>query len=118
MAVLRWLGEKSVPPRTILCTPSKALETWVLVGLFPGDNVVRRRSNIECHENPERILQGKSKKRRLVSRGKKDVDKYQELAPEFADHWSRVRAQCSEAARFENDFRSAVALLSDKERAS
>ena len=29
-AMLRWLGEDAVPPRVVLCTPSKATEAWLL----------------------------------------------------------------------------------------
>ncbi|MFH1115694.1 MAG: hypothetical protein V1792_17430 [Pseudomonadota bacterium] len=117
-AVLGWLGEVSPPPRTILCTPSKALETWLLVGLFPDDNVLQRDSDIECREKPETILQGKPRKRRLVSSGSKDVAKYRETAPEFADQWDSVTRLCTEAARFEEDFHRAMASLDTARGAS
>jgi hypothetical protein len=110
---LRWLGETSLPPHTIICTPSKALETWVLIGLFPHDPVVKRRNNIECRDHPEAILQGKPLPRRLVSRGKKIVDKYLELAPEFAANWQQVARRCSEARRFDDELRN---QLDDFER--
>lgn len=110
-AILHWLGEVSVPPGTVFCTPSKALETWLLVGLFPDDNVVQREDDIECREAPETILQGKPKKKRLVTSGRKDVDKYREVASEFAGSWDSVTSRCSEAARFENDFRQALKLF-------
>ena len=100
---LRWMGEQSVPPRMVICTPSKALETWILVGLFTDDSVSMR-DDVECHPNPSDTLQGKPLTRRLVRSGKKNIEKYQALAPEFALKWNTVTARCQEASRFENDF--------------
>jgi hypothetical protein len=109
--VLRWLGEDSPPARTVFCTPSKALETWILVGLFPDNLLVRRQNHIECRENPETVLRGMPKERRLISGSHKHKDKYLELAPEFAEHWALVTERCTEARRFEEDFRSTVGTL-------
>ena len=108
--VLRWLGETTTPPHMIFCTPSKALETWILVALFPDDSIASR-SEVECYRNPANTLQGKPQGRRLVRSGKKNVEKYRELAPECARNWSMVTTRCSEAARFENSFLSALAPL-------
>jgi hypothetical protein len=101
--VLKWMGEAATPPQTVFCIPSKALETWMLVGLFPGDGVAER-DDVECRPNPAVTLQGKPLKRRLLSSGKKHVEKYKEFAPEFARNWSTVVARCTEARRFENEF--------------
>lgn len=107
---LRWMGETVTPPQTILCTPSKALETWLLVGLFPNDRVAKR-NDMGCSKNPANTLQGKPLKRRLVSSGKKNVEKYKEFAPEFARNWSTAAARCTEALRFENEFLIALSQL-------
>lgn len=109
--VLRWLGEDSSPPRTVFCTPSKALETWLLVGLFPNSPVVRSRDHIECRPDPETSLRGLPRERRLISGSHKNKQKYQQLAPEFAENWASVTGRCTEAQRFEEDFRIALAAL-------
>ena len=36
-----------VPPRTVLCIASKALETWAAAALYPNDPVVRN-TILEC----------------------------------------------------------------------
>lgn len=108
--VLRWMGEETTPPQLVFCTPSKALETWILVGLFPKDRVAKR-VDVECRRNPANTLQGKPVERRLVRSGKKNVDKYEELAPEFTANWNTVKSRCSEAARFEDDFLHALSQL-------
>ncbi len=105
--VLKWMGESAIPSQTVFCIPSKALETWILVGLFPDDEVAKR-EDVECRSNPANTLQGKSLGRRLVSSGKKDVAKYKELAPEFARNWNTVTVKCTEALRFENEFSMAL----------
>jgi hypothetical protein len=110
---LKWMGEAATPPRTVFCIPSKALETWVLVGLFPNDGVVGR-EDLECRPNPSDTLQGKPLKRRLVSSGKKNVGKYKEFAQEFARNWGTVAARCIEARRFENEFVIALSQLKNQ----
>lgn len=109
--ILRWLGENSPPPRTVLCVPSKSLETWLLVGLFPDTPVVRRQDDIECRENPQTALRGQPTSRKLISGNHKKEEKYRDLAPEFAENWKRVTGRCSEARRFEVDFELALAAL-------
>jgi hypothetical protein len=106
---LGWMGEPVTPPFLVLCTPSKALETWVLVGLFP--HTVARWRDVECRPNPANTLRGQPMNRRLVRGRHKDVDMYRESAPKFARNWNEVTARCSEAARFENDFLCALAQL-------
>jgi hypothetical protein len=101
--ILRWMGEQVLPTRIVICTPSKALETWLLVSLFP-DDIIARKKDVECHQNPANILQGKPLPRRLVRSGRKNIEMYRHLADEFALNWDNITARCSEASRFENDF--------------
>lgn len=105
---LRWMGEESTPQSTVFCTPSMALETWILVSLFPADQVAAR-PDVECHPDPASTLQGKPLKDRLVRSGKKDVDKYKSAAAGFAGNWSTVTDRCTEALRFETEFINALA---------
>src|SRR5205809_2672941 len=97
-----WLGEQIAPPRVVLCTPSKSLETWVLVGLFPQDTVGRR-ADVECHATPEAQLQNKPAGTRLIRSGQKQLRRYLESEDAMRVAWPRVRARCSEAERFSID---------------
>jgi hypothetical protein len=102
--MLRWLGEENCPQRLILCTPSKALETWILVGLFPKNQTARSR-NLECRNRPQSCLPRKPEARRLISGDNKLPEKYRDLAAEFGANWDRVARRCSEAGRFDHEFR-------------
>src|SRR6478735_7995827 len=37
LAMLSWVGEAHTPPRTVLCTPSKSTDAWVMAACFPMD---------------------------------------------------------------------------------
>jgi hypothetical protein len=105
--LLRWMHEHDAPPRTVLCTPSKALEAWVLVALYPNDRVVKS-GGVECKESPENLLSAKPAAERLVRHGKKVVEKYEDRAQDFANAWPQVRVVCSEAERFSREFLAVV----------
>jgi hypothetical protein len=105
--LLGWMGETVPPFKTVLCTPSKAIETWVLVALFP-QNQFAASADAECRANPGARLQAGPKARRLIRSGKKDVRKYRESAIEIAEAWPRVRRRCTEAERFSVEFLSAL----------
>lgn len=108
---LRWMGEtddRGISSKVVFCIPSKALETWILVGLFPEDRIANL-PTLECRDNPESTLQSKPLDRRLVRSGRKIPEKYEELAPEFANNWNTVKARCGEAERFETEFLDALA---------
>lgn len=40
--LLRWFGESTTPPKTVLCTPSKNIEAWVVVALFPDAALLKK----------------------------------------------------------------------------
>jgi hypothetical protein len=105
--LLRWAGERDTPPRTVLCTPSKSSETWVLCALYPTNRAVAS-ENVECNESIEGVLQGMPAATRLISGGRKHVDRYMDRAPEITSAWPAVRARCNEAQRFSTDFTSSV----------
>ena len=105
--LLRWAGEADVPPRTVLCTPSKSTEAWVLAALYPADRLVAG-GNLECYGTPHLQLQSKPKRGRLVTGGKKILDTYRLRAGEITGAWPNVRAQLSEAHRFSGDFEVCV----------
>ena len=107
VVLLRWVGEMCVPPRTVLCTPSKCTEAWVLSALYQADRVVVS-GNVECHASPDLQLQAKPLRGRLVSGGKKFPKMYRKRAPEISAAWAHVRVRCTEAERFSNEVGAVV----------
>lgn len=101
--LLGWLGESSVPPGAVLCIPSKSIETWLLVGLFP-DNKEVVKGNVECRWGFEVQL----RKYGLIRGKQKLVDQYEARAEDFRNAWSEIRGKCNEAERFSTEF---LALL-------
>lgn len=105
--LLRWMAEADTPRSVVVCTPSKALEAWVLAGLYPEDRFVRD-GRLECRDSPVLLLQSKPQEGRFVRGGKKQVDVYIGRAEEFGAAWPRVRVTCTEAERFANDLVAAA----------
>ena len=101
--VLNWLGAHECPPRIILCTPSKSIETWVLAAIRSENDVVQR-DDWECHPNPERQLAALPKPRRFEKR----PDDYRRRQSEIKKAWPQVSARLTEAARFEAEFLAAI----------
>lgn len=96
--LLRWIGKTTLPPRTILCTPSKSSETWVVAALFP-DDVEMQRKGWECHPNPEARLAVQP----VGQRVKMSEKAYKQLEGRLVEEWPRVSSQLSEAERFATD---------------
>ena len=107
LVMLRWLGQVNLPPKTILCTPSKNTEAWVLCALYPQDGIVRS-GDVECHGTPQNQLQAKPSGGRTISGGKKIVSMYLQRQSEITSAWTQVRASCTEANRFSEDFEGAL----------
>lgn len=101
--MLGWLNETAVPPHTVLCTPSKSIETWVLVGLFP-ENEQAVRANIECRWG----LDVQLRKYGLIKGRQKLIEQYRANEESFRKAWPNVRAKCSEAERFSQEFLALV----------
>jgi hypothetical protein len=106
LVILSWVGETRTPPRTILCTPSKSTEAWVMAAFFPNDREMTRRG-WECYPNPDsRLAQQRSSQRF----SKRQAD-YEARAPELGVGWPAIAAKLSEAKRFQEDFMTAVQVL-------
>ncbi|PWU08799.1 MAG: hypothetical protein C5B50_28850 [Verrucomicrobia bacterium] len=101
-ALLRWAGETQTPARTVLCTPSKSTDTWVLAALFPNDQAVGE--GLECRANVE----GRFAQQPVAQRIRKRVEDYRERAEQMEAAWPRLAEGLSEAERFDADFRGAV----------
>jgi hypothetical protein len=105
--LLRWVGELGVPPKTVLCTPSKSIEAWVLSSLYPDDAIVTS-GNVECHPSPHLQLQAKPLRGRMVTGGKKIRKMYSERGRHISAAWAQARARCTEAERFSLEFGAVV----------
>jgi len=57
-----WLGEAETPPRTVLCTPSKSTEAWVMAACFPTDRGMATKG-WECHPKPATRLDNSGSRR-------------------------------------------------------
>ncbi|MFH1139719.1 MAG: hypothetical protein V1816_26890 [Pseudomonadota bacterium] len=108
-----WLGGNPLPQQVVMCIPSKALETWVLIGMFPSDAAVVK-GDIECRDKPGHTLRSKPKEKRLISGNKKIIEKYEEFARRIAEQWSVIREKCTEARRFETELSRALTVEREK----
>ena len=102
--VLNWLGETACPDRLVLCTPSKSMEAWVVVALWP-DNPVVERSHWECRKNPGAQLSALPRGRKLA----KNRADYERRASDIGNGWPIVASKLMEARRFQLEFLAAVA---------
>lgn len=104
--LLSWVGETQIPAQTVLCTPSKSTEAWVMAVFFPGDRDMIRRG-WECHPNPESRL-GQQPAGQRFSKRRSD---YQSRQAGLRAGWPAIAARLSEAQRFRDDFMMAVQPL-------
>ena len=107
--LLSWAGETQTPPQTVLCTPSKSTEAWVMAIFFPNDRDMRRKG-WECHPNPEGRLSQQPAGQRFA---KRQAD-YQSRQADLQAGWPTIAARLSESQRFRDDFVTAVQNLSTK----
>lgn len=101
--ILSWVGEAKTPPKTVLCTPSKSTEAWVMAAFFPKDKEMARQG-WECHPKPESRL-GQQPVRKRFTKNQQD---YADRKSEFQTGWTSVVANLSEARRFQDDFMAAI----------
>ncbi len=106
--VLGWGGTDDVPPRVVLCIPSKAVEAWVLCALHPENTHCR--AGLECRAHPESLLVGKPDRlvRRKGRRYAKSVEGYREVQDSLSAGWGNATGVCGEAKRFEEDVAAAL----------
>jgi hypothetical protein len=101
--LLSWVGETQTPRQTVLCTPSKSTEAWVMAVFFPHDREMLRRG-WECHPNPESRLGQQPAGQRFA---KRQAD-YQSRQALLRAGWPKISTRLSEARRFHDDFVTAV----------
>lgn len=101
--LLGWVGETAIPPQTILCTPSKSTEAWVLKALVPDEKEMTRKG-WECHPSPESRLATLPKEARFT----KSEDDYKQRQKEITAAWPQLVIALSEAQRFDQDLRRSL----------
>lgn len=101
--ILTWVGETKTPHKTVLCTPSKSTEAWVMAACFPNDKQMAKQG-WECHPNPESRLGQQTKRKRFA----KNQYDYSTRNSELRNGWPSVVARLTEARRFQNDFVAAI----------
>ncbi|MCY4054291.1 MAG: hypothetical protein OXF67_00170 [Cyanobacteria bacterium MAG CAR4_bin_6] len=94
---------KPCPPQTILCTPSKTMDAWVLTAIFP-DNAIFQQQNWECHPDPAGQLKALPQGQRFS----KKIRDYRERNQGISQAWPRVSGTLTEAARFQEEFLHAI----------
>ena len=99
--MLRWVGEQATPERTVLCTPSKSTDAWVVAALFPTDPAVLD-GNHECRSHAQQPLR---------IRIDKSQSEYENHGATLSEAWLTVTEICTEARRFSDDFRRAVQMV-------
>ena len=103
VVMLSWLGETAMPERTVLCTPSKSTEAWVVACCFPNDTGVSK-TTWECFPNPAVRLAQQPRPQRFT----KSRADYEQRHATFVQRWPAIATTMSEAARFHSDFTAAV----------
>ena len=99
--VLNWLGEASMPPRMVFCTPSMNMEAWVVASVSPANPLVSR-ANWECRADPGAQLGALPQ----ASRFKKTQTDYERNRQAIKDGWAHVATTLSEAVRFQEELRA------------
>jgi len=102
--LLSWLGETQIPPRTVLCVPSKSTEAWVVAALFPNDEAMRK--GMECWTDPENRLAQQPRSRRI----RKTQRDYEANRQRLSEAWPLLvgKHHLGEAKRFQHELLSAL----------
>jgi hypothetical protein len=102
-----WLGEDVLPSFAVLCTPSKAIEAWVIPICCPEDTHSKN-PNWECRRDPANRLGQQP----LATRFKKTQKDYRDRRDVLKKGWGKLVLQLTEAARFHEEFLAAAKTIS------
>ncbi len=103
LRLLSWLGDRQLGPRSVLCIPSKAIESWIAAAALPDGHKLL--DGLECNGNLSDQLEALPTGQRI----KKGTRSYRSCAVELTAQWERVMRLCSQASRFATDVRAALA---------
>ena len=104
--LLSWVGENQTPAQTVLCTPSKSTEAWVMAIFFPHDAEMKKKG-WECHPKPANRLSQQPIGKRFA---KRHTD-YLSRQSDIQTGWPEIADRLSEAKRFRDEFLEAVQSL-------
>lgn len=102
--LLAWLGLAHVGPRTAMCVPSKAIETWLAVAVLGSSHSLL--SGLECNLG----LAGQLAVLPKVHRVRKTARDYHERARAVTANWAAIAASCTQAERFTQDVAAVFAV--------
>lgn len=101
-----WLSPSIPGLRTIVCIPSKDIESWVAAAL-PKECNIGIDGDIECDPNVFSRLQLLPKGLRIR---RKREGEYKKQSQRITESWPKVREKCSQAHAFERDVRGAMLI--------
>lgn len=105
---MSWLNHQNgLPPYVVLATPSQGIDTWVISVQTPP----YQPANLECDTRVENEFVARGLLRRKGTDVRKPAARYLPLVAAMTANLSQVYARCSQAARFQTEFRTAVARL-------
>lgn len=89
-----WLGMVEVGSRTVLCVPSKAIESWLAAAVLPADHALL--AGLECRLDLGSRLAVLPKSLRI----RKNRREFEARSWVLVAEWQRVRSHCIQANRF------------------
>jgi hypothetical protein len=110
--VAGWLDQpngETPSARWVFCNPAMCSEAWLVTALY-RDSVPAILNDIECNRNLENWLGARPRQEgKLISSGKKLTPAYRRMASTITASWAEIRAVCTQADRFDNEVRLALA---------
>jgi len=97
--LLSWSSLVAPGPKTVLCVPSKAIESWVAAAMLADGHPTLQ--GLECNPNVE----GKLKILPVGQRIRKSLRNYRACEAEITRAWDKVRLHCIQAEQFSADVR-------------
>jgi hypothetical protein len=104
--VLSWLDMSEVGMKTALCVPSKSIEAWLAVSVFP-DHRALLEEEIECALDLESRLAQLPKSQRI----RKSKREYLTHSAAITARWEDVRRVCSRADIFHHEIDAMIQRL-------
>ena len=108
--LLGWMGDIAMPDWIIFCTPSKAVDAWVLVALYPNDEWAK--TGVECRAEPARHLLNKPEKlvRLRDERLQKNGGGYRRVGDIITRKWPSIQRPLCGSQQFRRRFPLQIAF--------
>lgn len=92
--ILSWAGVSNTGGNTILCVPSKTIESWLAAAILNDNHALQ--NNLECNFRVAEQMANLPKRERV----KKSRAEYNKHRLAVQTSWQSVRKKCSQAERF------------------